>query len=233
MYTSGPEEMRRNGQQVSVFSAHVRDTDSGVTCSLYPYAHWNADIDLPEDRGWVGCLSVSLVRYRFQLVEDTLQITATEFFSGEDWWELFEENGSLYERRVDGIWPFDGRRLICPLSAGVGFYDPVRIDTLECGLLLLSSEDPGFESEIRVYVPTMTGWKQAKWLLPDGTEADSLTGYARREIDQPSTGYLELCVKDQDGQYLLCHVDRSDGTLVLTPDPTVEVTADDLLSWAY
>jgi len=231
-------EVSRGGRLVDILVGYIADSDSGVKYSFYPYSHYNADVILlPVDKDDSGLFKIGIVRYQFRLVEDALKITATEFYSREHWRELYEKNGSLYERRVDGVWPFDGRRMICPLSSEVGFYDPIRITGLGCGLLLLSAEDPGFESDIQVYVPTRTGWEKAKAVLPDGTELDTLTGYVRRMTDRSSRyapgGYMELCMKDQDGQYLLYHVTYSDGSLLLTPDPTTEVTAEDLLCWAY
>lgn len=236
------EKIQRGGQQVDIPGDSIRNIESGVRASFYPYSHYNVCCTLPMTVEETVGYQIRRVNYEFQFSENRLQISSIEFYVDEHWRRLFEENGKIYEQRTDSSWPFNGKTEICDLSPEVGFYDPIDISGLGgCGVILLSSEDPGVMTEIRVYVPTSKGWAQAQFLLPDGSRAECIEGYVRRWEDYSArgsankmVGKMELCLKNGDtGLYELHQVTYSEGVLALAPDNSVEITDDSLLHWNY
>ncbi len=234
------DDFNRDGQRVSLLVGHLRDLEEGQSTSFYPYTHLNADCRVPLFRGESGTYTVRNILYEFQVVEGKFCVLSTQFYASKHWRELFEEDGTVYERRLDGHWPFQGRSTVLELPEGASFYDPIAIPGLGgCGILLLSTDDPGNESDIRVYIRTDKGWCQAKFSMPDGTQRDFLQGYVRRQEDitaespiSSTIGNMEVCVKNQSGRYALYNVVYSDGMLALE-ETQAEVTAEDLRGWMY
>lgn len=238
------EEFLRNGMEARILVDIIRDVDREINVSLYPYSHFNAFCELPmsiEGAGYYRIGTGGKVGYEFYLSENYFHITSIEFLANQAYRRLLEEDGILYEQRINGSWPFNGKTVICELPSEVGFYDPISISGLHgCGIVLFSSEDPGLESDIQVYVPAKKGWTLAKFVTPDGIETEQIRGYVRRQ-EEPSDrhltssliGTMELCMANQEGQYELYQVAYLDDTLVLTVNSDISVTDDDLLNWAY
>ncbi len=234
------EELDRGDEQVRVLVGCIQDMEMKKSASLYPYGHLNAVCRIPPVREGTGSYTFRNVQYEFQVVEDTFQITATRFYAAERWRELSEEGGTVYEKQVNGHWPFQGRSEIVELPEESGFYDPIAIPGLGgCGLLLLSSDDPGVEADISVYISTDEGWSQAEFRMPDGTRQALLRGYVRRQADptvmgsvSKIAGNMEVCVKNQSGRHALYNVVYSEGMLALE-ETQAEVTAENLRGWMY
>lgn len=232
------DEFRKGNKQNAAF---IQNPETRQEISLYPYTHVNAECQLPLTKDEPVCYQLRNVRYRFQIIEDTFQVLSVEFYSQEHWRKLYEQDGKLYEEQLDGHWPFHRRNLVAELSERDGFYDPIPIlRSGGCGVLLLSSDDPGVGSDIRVYIPTKKGWEQASFLMPEGTQQDHLQGYVHRREDHSARdavngeiGTMEVCTKNQDDVYILYQVVYSDGLLRLEDSEQGTVSAENLLNWTY
>lgn len=220
----------RQGPQV-VFSPYslsgldcLKNEETGEEWSLFPYAHRNGTCELPMEVGEPLKYSINMVRYLFRVESETLEVERIELYAQDHWHRLYQEDGCLYTQRADGLWPFLGRRKVCVLSEEAGFYAPIKLAGLEgCGVFLTSAEDPGNQGEITVYTPTGKGWKQATFVLPDGTETTSISGSVRRHRDEetlgysiaPTTGQMELRLAGEEGIY---QVNYTEGKLLLLPE---------------
>lgn len=240
-YSANYDKVQRGDQLAHIWVGYIDDWDNDLSVSLYPYSHFNAECTFPVAKEEIGYYKIRQVRYEYQFVEDGFLLSPAEFYMDDHWRELYEEDGKLYERRVDSFWLFNRRKMVCDLSPEIGFYDPISITGLNgCGIILLSEEDPGFESDILVYVQSHSDWEKARFLLPDGTEAEHIQGFVRRYADlsaryavNSAIGKMELCIRNQDGDYEICQVTYSDGVLVVTPSHDIEVTDDVILNWTY
>lgn len=226
----------RHGNKQAV--GYIRDCETSQVMSLYPYVHVNADCQVPLVKGDLGCYKIRNVQYRFQLTEKSFQVISTEFYTKQHWRKLYEQDGKIYEECLDKHWPFYCRNTVLELQEEDGFYDPISISGLGgCGVLLLSSDDPGIESNICVYILTKKGWEKTAFLMPDGTEQDYLFGYVRRWGDHSTSngiiGNMEVCVKEQGNRYMIYQVTYSEGILILEASNSVEATSEDLLTWMY
>lgn len=203
----------------------LRNEETGEEWSLYPYAHWNGECRLPMGEGEPLEYNMNMVRYVFRIEGGALAVDQIEFYTQEHWLRLYEKDGGLYAEQRDRSWPFSQRRLVCELSPETGFYAPVKLAGLGgCGIVTLSAEDPGEEGEIRVYVPTEKGWERALFVLADGAETETFSGYVCRRRDgetlgysiEPATGQMELGMA-REGGYDVYQVAYSEGKLFLTP----------------
>lgn len=241
VYEHQYDEYLREGKQVSVFVDYIRNAETGEKASLYPYTHFNADCVLPMTTDELGCFMIRNVRYQYFLGNGRFEIVATEFYSNEHWRTLYVENGKIYERCLDKHWPFNGRTEICELQTPTMFYDPISISGLDgCGVLLFSGDDPGIESDFSVFIHTKKGWQKAKFLMPSGDEEEYLQGYVRRRVDDTAhdstsrdVGTMEVCTKNQDGEYSIYRVIYNGPTLALEADADGVVSSEDLLCWTY
>ena len=236
------DEFQRGNEQANIMVDYIRDFEGKIAVSLYPYSHYNADCTLPMSTEEAGYYKIRNVSYKFQLSDNRFQILSVEFFSDRHWRRLFEEDGTLYEQRIDSSWPFNGKSKICDLPSEFSFYDPISISGLGgCGIIVLSSNDPGVEAEIIIYVPTEKGWSQTQFVLPNGSKMECVKGYIRRQEDHSApnstnatVGKIELCLKSQNAEsYEVYQVTYSEGNLILASDNSTQITDDILLNWKY
>lgn len=236
------DEFQRGDELANIVVDYIRDSEGKIRVSLYPYSHCNANCKLPMTIEETGYYQIRNVGYKFQISDHRFQILSIKFFSDRHWQRLFEEDGTLYAQRTDSSWPFNRKSMICDLSSEFGFYDPIAISGLDgCGIIVLSSDDPGVETEIIAYVPTKKGWSQTQFVLPNGSKMEYVKGYVRRQEDHSTrystsvtVGKMELCLKSQeDESYEIYQVVYSEGVLILTPNNSIEITDDILLNWKY
>lgn len=233
------DEVLRNNQTVNLWQNHIYDSERDVRMSFYPYSHINAEYGLPASREGSAYFRLRKVRYKFQVIDDQLQILSTEFFSDKHWRTLYEKEGTLYEKPNDTHWPFTATHMVCEVPLECGFYDPIAISGLDgCGIILLSSDDPGLETDITLYLFNGRTWDKVNFELADGTSSDCLRGYVRRKTDSNNTsnskiGTMEICIKNKNDIYILYQVSYSDNAIVLIPDIDTKISTDDLLNWAY
>jgi len=234
-------EVQRADKQGRILVDYICNDEGEFNGYLYPYSHFNAECSLPLSVDGFGHYKIGAVNYIFQIYENEFQVSSIEFFSNKHWRNLLEKNGTLYEQRIDSSWPFNRKAVICDLPSESCFYDPIAISGLGgCGILLLSANDPGVETDIVVYVPTKSGWRQAQFLLPDGSETEQVFGFVRRKEDSTASdgdkaivGKMEVCMKNQDGHYEVCHVAYTNDILILTPDSDVKPANDFWVDWQY
>lgn len=232
---------QRGDEQACILEDYIRDIESGEKISLYPYSYFNTFCTLPMGKEESGNVQNGNVSYDFRILNNSLEILSINFYSNKNWCILYQENGYLYEKHTGSGWRFDGENMICELPQEVSFFDPISISGINgCGIVLLSSDDPGLEADIQVYIPTNNGWTMARFVMPDGTETNYIQGYVRRREDQsirystnPSVGTMELCIENQEGHYELYQVSYSENdTLLLTTDGA-EIAYESILNWKY
>ena len=241
-YEARYDEIQRESSTANIWIGYLCNTENGIKTSLYPYSHYNGIYTLPKSPQDSGLFCIKSIEYQWQFVDMNFEINSINFFSNQHWRTLYEENGKLYEQTTDSRWPFNRQTLICELLPEFGFYDPIVISGLDgCGILVLSSKDPGLEADIFVYIPSKGEWSKAAFLMPDGTKLEHAHGFVRRHVDLFSSSYvdnsaignMELCIKNKAGDYEICQVPYSDGVLTLTPNTDIEVSDEVWLNWTY
>lgn len=241
VYEHQYENFQRGDEQACILIDYIRDIESGEKISLYPYSNFNTFCTLPMAKEESGNLKNGYVNYEFRISNNSLEILSINFYSNEKLYTLYQEDGCLYEKHVGSGWWSDGENVICELSEKFCFFDPINILGLKgCGVVLLSSDDPGLESDIQVYIPTNKGWSMAKFVMPEGTETNCIRGYVRRREDQstrystdPSAGAMELCIENQEGYYELYQVTYSENDILLLTTDGTEIAHESILNWKY
>ena len=232
---------QRGDEQACILEDYIRDIESGEKVSLYPYSYFNTFCALPMNKEESGNLQNGKVSYEFRIFNNSLEILSINFYSNKNWCTLYQENGYLYEKPVGSGRRSDGENMICELPQEVSFFDPISISGISgCGVVLLSSDDPGLEANIQVYISTNAGWTKAKFIMPDGTETNCIRGYVRRREDQstrystnPLVGTMELCIENQEGHYELYQASYSENDILLLTTEGAEIAHESILNWKY